>query len=60
MQTHLANLPFLFGYRPSSADFAIYGQLTQLIGLDPTSGPSPIKILLELLHGLMALRIYQE
>ena len=37
MQTHLANLPFLFGYRPSSADFAIYGQLTQLIGLDPTS-----------------------
>jgi glutathione S-transferase len=37
MQTHLENLPFLFGYRPSSADFAIYGQLTQLIGLDPTS-----------------------
>ena len=37
MQMHLANLPFLFGYRPSSADFAIYGQLTQLVGLDPTS-----------------------
>ena len=37
MQNHLSNLPFLFGQRPSSADFAIYGQLTQLIGLDPTS-----------------------
>ena len=31
METHFSNLPFLFGYRPSSADFAIYGQLTQLI-----------------------------
>ena len=29
--------PFLFGDRPSSADYAIYGQLTQLIGFDPTS-----------------------
>ena len=29
--------PFLFGSRPSSADFAIYGQLTQLIGFDPTA-----------------------
>ena len=37
MENHLSNFPFLFGYRPSSADFAIYGQLTQLIGLDPTS-----------------------
>ena len=37
MESHLSNLPFLFGSRPSSADFAIYGQLTQLIGLDPTS-----------------------
>ena len=37
MESYLSNLPFLFGHRPSSADFAIYGQLTQLIGLDPTS-----------------------
>ena len=36
MENHFRDLPFLFGYRPSSADFAIYGQLTQLIGLDPT------------------------
>lgn len=28
---------FIFGARPSSADFAIYGQLTQLAIVDPTS-----------------------
>ena len=33
---------FLFGNRPSSADYSIYGQLTQLIGFDPT--PSAIAI----------------
>lgn len=27
---------FLFGERPSAADFAFYGQLTQLAGFDPT------------------------
>ncbi len=27
---------FLFGTRPSSADFAIYGQFTQMAGVDPT------------------------
>jgi len=37
MEDHLQNLPFLLGKRPSSSDFAIYGQLTQLIGFDPTS-----------------------
>ena len=34
---HLSVSKFLFGEKPSSADFAIYGQLTQLIGFDPTS-----------------------
>ena len=33
----LSSQPFLFGSRPSSADYAIYGQLSQLIGFDPTS-----------------------
>ena len=33
----LSNKLFLFGEKPSSADFAIYGQLTQLINFDPTS-----------------------
>jgi glutathione S-transferase len=36
MEAHLENLPFLLGQRPGSADFAIYGQLTQLVGFDPT------------------------
>ena len=26
----------MFGKRPSSSDFALYGQLTQLVGFDPT------------------------
>jgi glutathione S-transferase len=37
MDDHLSVSRFLFGEKPSSADFAIYGQLTQLIGFDPTS-----------------------
>jgi glutathione S-transferase len=37
MDNHLLNNKFLFGDKPSSADFAIYGQLTQLVGFDPTS-----------------------
>lgn len=32
-----AGFPFLFGNRPSIADFAIFGQLTQLVSIDPTS-----------------------
>ncbi|HXK21240.1 MAG TPA: glutathione S-transferase N-terminal domain-containing protein [Myxococcota bacterium] len=32
----LARMPFLFGARPASSDFALYGQLTQLVGFDPT------------------------
>ena len=33
---HIRNGPFLFGRRPSAGDFAIFGQLTQLTGFDPT------------------------
>jgi glutathione S-transferase len=33
---HIRNGPFLFGGRPSAADFAMYGQLTQLTAFDPT------------------------
>jgi glutathione S-transferase len=33
---HLRRHPFLFGARPAAADFAIYGQLTQLARFDPT------------------------
>lgn len=33
---HLQTSAFLFGARPASADFALYGQLTQLALFDPT------------------------
>ena len=33
---HIRNGPFLFGQRPSAGDFALFGQLTQLTGFDPT------------------------
>ncbi|NNL56768.1 MAG: glutathione S-transferase family protein [Pseudomonadales bacterium] len=36
METHLASQPFMLGNRPGAGDFAIFGQLTQLVGFDPT------------------------
>ena len=36
LEAHFEKMPFLLGQRPSSADFAIYGQLSQLVGFDPT------------------------
>ena len=36
MDKHLQQYTFLLGERPSSADFAFYGQLTQLAQFDPT------------------------
>jgi glutathione S-transferase len=36
MEAHLANQPYLLGSRPGAGDFAIFGQLTQLVGFDPT------------------------
>ncbi len=33
---HIQNGPFLLGQRPGAADFALFGQLTQLTGFDPT------------------------
>ncbi|MBT3938192.1 MAG: glutathione S-transferase, partial [Pelagibacterales bacterium] len=40
MDKHMNNYPYIFGERPSSSDFALYGQLTQLTAFDPT----PMKI----------------
>jgi len=37
MQARLATGDFLLGDRPGRGDFALYGQLTQLVGWDPTS-----------------------
>ncbi len=36
MNALLMRQPFVFGHRPSSADFGIYAQLTQLAKFDPT------------------------
>jgi glutathione S-transferase len=36
LEGHLSSTPFLFGDRPGSADFALFGQLTQLVDFDPT------------------------
>ena len=37
MENHLANQKFILGGRPGAGDFGLYGQLTQLVGFDPTS-----------------------
>jgi glutathione S-transferase len=36
MEAHLAQQPFMLGNRPGAGDFAMFGQLTQLVGFDPT------------------------
>ena len=36
LEQHLSVQSFMFGERPSSSDFGLYGQLTQLVGFDPT------------------------
>jgi len=43
LNNHLKALPYLLGKRPGSADFACFGQLTQLTQFDPT----PAKIAAE-------------
>ena len=37
MEAHLANQSFMLGHRPGAGDFALFGQLSQLVGFDPTS-----------------------
>ena len=36
LDDHIGNGPFVFGGRPSAADFGLFGQLTQLATFDPT------------------------
>jgi glutathione S-transferase len=43
-EAHLKLYPYLFGHRPGAADFAVFGQLTQLAEFDPT----PMALTLEL------------
>jgi len=36
LDTHLTGSRFVMGERPGAADFGLFGQLTQLVGFDPT------------------------
>lgn len=36
MEAHLAGRHFMLGARPGAGDFGLFGQLTQLVGFDPT------------------------
>ncbi len=36
MESHLASQNFMLGSRPAAGDFGLHGQLTQLVGFDPT------------------------
>ena len=36
MEAHLKAQPYMLGNRPGAGDFAMFGQLTQLVGFDPT------------------------
>ena len=36
MENHLAHQKFMLGNRPGAGDFGLHGQLTQLVGFDPT------------------------
>lgn len=36
MENHLTNQKYMLGNRPAAGDFGIYGQLSQLVGFDPT------------------------
>lgn len=50
MDRHLESSGFLFGSRPASADFGLFGQLTQLVNFDPT----PVRITREIAPRLIA------
>ncbi len=43
-EDHLRSHPYLLGARPSSCDFAVYGQLTQLAEFDPTPMALTLKV----------------
>lgn len=36
MENHLANQKYMLGNRPAAGDFGLFGQLSQLVGFDPT------------------------
>jgi hypothetical protein len=44
LDAHLTTSRFVFGGRPSAADFGLFGQLTQLAGFDPTSAALALEV----------------
>jgi glutathione S-transferase len=44
LDAHLTRTPYVFGARPASADFGLFGQLTQLVGFDPTSAAIALEL----------------
>ncbi len=44
LDAHLTESRFVLGDRPGTADFGLYGQLTQLAGFDPTSAAVALAI----------------
>lgn len=44
LDAHLETSRFVFGARPAAADFALYGQLTQLAGFDPTAAALALEL----------------
>ncbi|MDX1649284.1 MAG: glutathione S-transferase [Myxococcota bacterium] len=44
LDAHLTRHRFVMGGRPGASDFALYGQLTQLVGFDPTPSARALAI----------------
>lgn len=44
MDAHLTGQPYVLGHRPSSCDFGLFGQLTQLAKFDPTPAEVTMRI----------------
>ena len=44
LDAHLEASRFVFGGRPAASDFALYGQLTQLAGFDPTPAAIALEV----------------
>jgi len=44
LDAHLTASRFVLGARPGAADFALYGQLTQLVGFDPTPAAIALEV----------------
>jgi len=44
LDAHLAGSRFVMGGRPGASDFGLFGQLTQLVGFDPTSATIALAI----------------